>query len=259
MGKFSTILRAMRLEEWMDTLLIINISCIISLFFIGLSSEIAIKYIIFILYVFSLLMYGFSLNSYADKKEDASVGKNAEFIKLSKISALFLIFLSGTLTLTIPLAFGKIYLAIYNLLIFAITTAYSLKPIRLKERGLIGVLGSSLIRGALPFIIFAKVVNVPWALWIYLAIWMFLSEFIGDLIHHIDDFQNDERTNTKTWVQVIGLSKAKNILKYVLLIYFLYAWIALFIFNIWNGIFIAILITILNSQIYLEDLINSFL
>jgi 4-hydroxybenzoate polyprenyltransferase len=139
-----------------------------------------------------------------------------------------------------------------------LATAYSLKPLRFKERGIMGVFASALTHGVLPFLVFAYSINLSWIIGTYFFIFMALTEFIGDLIHHISDFDNDEVTRTKTWIKEIGIEKSRKILKAMLIVLFFYPFVS-FLFLKWEyGAIFAIVNFILAAHIYLEDLVGSF-
>ncbi|MBN2457983.1 UbiA family prenyltransferase [Candidatus Woesearchaeota archaeon] len=221
----------------------------------GLSKERIIIYLVFLVYIFFGLLYGFIINSFADKEDDVRTGKNMMFNTSSKKMIYSLVIISGIFTLIIPFLFFDMYIAFIGLAYLFFATFYSLKPLRFKERGLLGVIVSATTVGTLPFTMFIYIVHAPFILGIFLMFWLFLPAFISDVIHHIEDFNNDRLTRTDTWVQRIGLKKSYAVLRYSIYLMFVSCFFPLFLFNIYNGLLICLVLLTISVWNFLEDLL----
>jgi len=250
------LVNSLRINEWMDTVLIVSTSCILSIFFGPDIMANLRHYFVFMVYLISVLVYGFLVNSYADRKEDMAVGKNVVFSKLSKFWIISVVVISGGAFLVVPTLVSNLNVIFFNFFVFLVATFYSVRPVRLKERGLMGVIASASARGSLPFVIFIHIAKIPIIMGAYFLVWMFLSEFVGDILHHIIDYHNDVQTKTSTWITRMGLRRSKKILRIFLVVLFLYGFSALFLFELLVGIFFAVVMTIVTSHIYLEDLLG---
>jgi 4-hydroxybenzoate polyprenyltransferase len=244
------LLKATRLLEWADTLLFFCIACVAYTIYTGVFFDL---YFIMV-YVIASAIYGFGINSLADSKADRAVGKNKDFNRLSRKSTFIFIIISGLIILFMPFYLWGIYVGFYSIIIFFLINAYSVRPLRLKERGLIGIIVSSSCRGMLPLFILSFLMESHHNILLYLGIWLFLTEFVGDMIHHIGDYHNDILSKTDTWIQRIGMKKSRLVTKISLIVLFIYIIIPGFFGQ--SGSYIMILLTVATTHCYIEDLMH---
>ena len=153
-----------------------------------------------------LAIFANLLNDLTDRQEDllagksnGMVGRSPTFIVVAIISCLLPGFLAiGFLTKS-PLALG-IYVS--NWLVFM---AYSISPIRLKQRGLLGVLADAIGAHLLPslfavvWIAHASARSIP-LLWIILVgIWSLATGLRGIFWHQLNDLENDRVAEVNTF------------------------------------------------------------
>ncbi|MFB2920083.1 UbiA family prenyltransferase [Aerosakkonema funiforme] len=150
--------------------------------------------------------YASVINDLCDREEDRISGKANYFIGRSNLFRALVtiacivpgLIVSGLL-IQIPLALS-VYIG--NWLLF---TIYSLPPIRLKNRGFLGVLAMAVGESLVPQIFAVFVVahhtgeslSIVWL--ITLAIWAFASGLRSILWHQIFDFENDRRAGINTF------------------------------------------------------------
>ena len=98
-----------------------------------------------------------------------------------------------------------------------IATFYSLKPIRLKERGWVGLLFVVIAQRVLPtMLIFAAFNHLePTDVGIFTA-YIFFRGLSSDLNHQLEDYQQDITTGTETYAIQAGASRAKKAFRYAL-------------------------------------------
>ncbi|MFW5886586.1 MAG: UbiA family prenyltransferase [Bacteroidota bacterium] len=232
-----------------------NIACIVVLLFQEVTRESIVMYAFFLVYMSFVLIYGFMVNSFADLDEDRLAGKNRGFLDQSRGPKYLFLLLSGSFIILYP-AFQEPTLFIIGLLVFLLATFYSVRPIRFKERGLIGIIISAISVGPFPFLIFLLGIKASPLLSCFLVFWLFLAAFISDLIHQIEDYNNDRKTRTDTWVQRIGLKKSKLFLKYSLFLLFVFCILAPFIFTFHKGLLISGVLLVVSLQNFMEDLLT---
>lgn len=179
---------------------------------------------LFLLFVsiFSVAAYGHVFNDIFDIEQDAAIGKkNAMSVAppLWRISYCLFFIISGFIPLLL-LDSGAIstFLLIVN---YLLPTLYSVPHIRLKERGLPGILADALAAHTVPtlFIAFSlmseKTPSHRLILWIALSasIWGLFAGLRGIIVHQVLDRQNDRRANVMTFA---GVRRRKNLRRLVL-------------------------------------------
>lgn len=146
------------------------------------------------------------LNDFCDQEEDRISGKTNRMLgrsSLFKVIALVACIVPGLLAagllIQMPIALG-IYLGIW-----VVFTAYSVPPVRLKQRGFWGVLADAFGAHVLPqlfavtFIIYATGKTTP-TLWVlFISIWALASGLRGILWHQLIDFENDSTAQVNTF------------------------------------------------------------
>lgn len=167
-------------------------------------------------------IYAHLLNDLSDQDEDLIAGKSNGLLGRSKsfkiiaiTSCLFPGILAIGVLIKLPLA-----LAIYisNLLIFM---AYSIPPIRLKQRGILGVLadatGAHLLPNLFSVVWIAHVseqkIPLPWI--ILVGIWSLATGLRGIIWHQIKDIENDRLTGVNTFAVQTSIETLKGLGKWV--------------------------------------------
>jgi len=202
-----------RVQEWAYTLLFLLVMEIFILSVVDSRQINSWKFIINILYIIILYSYGFIINSYADRKDDHMVGKKVYLYLFNKSIIVSLIVISGILLFFIPFIFKSISIIFLGVIIFFLATFYSLKPIRLKERGLVGFLLLILTGLPLPFLFFVLIFDISCIHAMLFFGLLFLFSFVNEISHLVDDYNCDKRINTKTWALRIGKTRTKQIYK----------------------------------------------
>jgi hypothetical protein len=150
--------------------------------------------------------YANILNNWSDQEEDRLSSKPNFMLGRSHLFVAFVLtacilpglIISGLL-IQAPLVLG-VYLT--NWLVFA---AYSLPPLRFKERGFLGVLAIAVGEDLLPqtfavlLIIHDARKNLPEVWLVFIVIWALASGLRSILWHQILDFENDNRAGVNTF------------------------------------------------------------
>ena len=177
-----------------------------------------IDFFFFLLFSMFSTTYGYLINDLADKELDILHGKNNTFKDDSRIKASLIVLLFLALSIIFGLRFIKtpLFLSLWLGWGF-IATSYSLKPIRLKERGKGGLIFVVLAQRVLPtLIIFAAFKHYAWADVIVFTAYIFFRGLSSDLNHQLEDYHKDSVTKTDTYSVQAGLQKAQKILRFSL-------------------------------------------
>jgi len=187
------------------------------IFFIALRKELytpkfIMEFIVFLLFSSFCTTYGYLINDLGDKELDASHGKDNTFKSDSYLKAclIVLFFFLISVVFSFPFILNPFFLQVFIVWLL-ITTAYSIKPFRLKEKGKIGLIFVVIAQRGLPtlLIFFAfnyyEVIDI-----IIFTSYIFFRGLSSDLNHQLEDYKNDYITKTKTYAVETGFNKTKK-------------------------------------------------
>ena len=162
--------------------------------------------------IFALLILssGYALNSIGDRKHDLKAGKDNMPLgeKRTLAIAIFWIALSA-LSL---LMFETIEAQAVGVLCIFFAIAYSLRPLRLKESAVWGVIAPALAQRPLLFLIFAFQIRGIDATEAWLTGWLLLLGLFAIFSHQLRDFANDRKTGVRTFAVAAGKQDVKLLL-----------------------------------------------
>lgn len=169
--------------------------------------------VIFILFSTAMTGFGYLVNDLADIDLDRRHGKPNVFTNMSSRWAS----LVALLTLMIGSIFGLPFarqpsFAILWLLWVLVATSYSLPPLRLKERGLAGLVATVLAQQTLPtallFAAFGQLTTLGALVFLLYSTARGLS---SDTSHQIRDWPRDAGTGTRTFAVQYGRATAQSL------------------------------------------------
>ena len=165
------------------------------------------------------------LNDLADRDADAKAGKPNFALnrRPSMLLALALLFSALALVpwfVVLPLRLMTAGLLAFELALFL---AYSLPPVRLKDRGGLGVIADALYAHANPallaaftFALIGGVVDDALIPFIpVLGLWQLVLGLRNILLHQLLDLEHDEAAGTLTWVARLGIDRAERLLRVI--------------------------------------------
>ena len=163
--------------------------------------------------------FGYLSNSLADIRQDGGSGKGSVFSGWSTRRAQTAVLVAAGIAV-VPLVIGvDEHPAAFSSMVvsMAVAAAYSLPPLRLKERGVLGALSSSLAQRSLPALtIFCYFEAYSIALFVYCALTLVIGlRFI--LVHQVDDLAADQISGTRTLATRRGAEALKRVVTNVLL------------------------------------------
>jgi 4-hydroxybenzoate polyprenyltransferase len=172
-----------------------------------------------LLHVMGYASFGYLANSWADVREDENSGKGSVFSGWSSRRAVATV-VGAALVAVLPLlltANERGAALLFGVTSVAVAAAYSLRPIRLKERGLLGVVSSALAQRTLPTLTILSYfgsVTPPLALFTVLT-FVIGVRFI--LVHQADDFTADQITGTRTFATRVGIHQVEDLIVWLVL------------------------------------------
>ncbi|HLP50936.1 MAG TPA: hypothetical protein VK154_08630 [Chitinophagales bacterium] len=154
---------------------------------------------------------GYLLNDFFDREKDFKAGK--ENFLLGKpawlILLLFIVSISLLFLPWIKLPFDRFSLALIVAEVLLLL-AYSLPPIRLKERGMAGIITDSLYAHTVPVVLACYTFSLAAGYGlvvlpvILLVVWQSAMGVRNILIHQADDMELDKLSGSKNWVQQLS-------------------------------------------------------
>lgn len=173
------------------------------------------EFIIFFGFSVICTSYGYLVNDLGDRELDRLHGKDNTFTGDSPLKASFVVLLFLGFSIPFGLYFvKKDYFLLLWLVWFAISTSYSMEPIRLKERGKAGLLLVVMAQRVIPaLMIFSAFDFLGYNEFILLTIYIFFRGLSSDLNHQIEDYENDLKTSTGTFAVKTGDEKTRMLFR----------------------------------------------
>jgi 4-hydroxybenzoate polyprenyltransferase len=172
-----------------------------------------------VLAVLAKVQFSIQINDLSDRKEDQEAGKKRWGSALSKSAAVLVaaLFLTAGLAVVLLTARSLSTILAYSAAVL-LAVAYSLKPLRFKERGVLGLLVYTLSAVSI-------YVLVPWT-WLRAGFWplIVLAAAVGSdkwvqiHFHQVVDYHADIKTETRTYAVQAGLGRARSSLKWASLL-----------------------------------------
>lgn len=208
-GPVSRAARLLRLRDVWDKILHLAGCAALSWVHSGRTGASASALGLYVAGVAALIIGGYAVNDAADHDQDLRAGKNAGKAAVPKAHSLAaaVAFLSLGTVLVLAVANGTAAraLAIGTVLL---GVAYSVPPIRLKERGIWGVLAGAAAQRPALFLVWAATLGARAALAVVLSLWLFFIGAVGILGHQLLDRRRDRTGSVRTFVLRNGVRPA---------------------------------------------------
>lgn len=237
------LIKLIRVFEWVDKLQLNFIAAFIIIIYLSHPEQYLIQIIILGIYMISLESYGYVVNSYGDREQDAKVGKHPEALYFSDRQLHVMLTFLAVPSLALPLYFPDIRIRILGIVTFLLATFYSLKPVRLKERGGYGIFTAALTQRTLPFLLFIFLIPIHDSKIAYFLLgWLSLIGIAVIMTHQFFDFENDAKAGVNTWALRLGKRKTKCWIKIILSLMIVCILIPIFILPLYEGLAISLVI-----------------
>lgn len=176
-----------------------------------------------------ILMAGFASASFAsilddfmDLKQDMQCGKHTPIMRMSPNLRWIPLLVACCLLLCCAYLISNLTISVVCFLLIALVfLLYSVRPVRLKERGLLGVYSISLGEHLLPTLLACSLLCELTAMrcpliWLgVLCLWSFAFGLRGIIWHQLSDVENDRISSCRTAGIVLGTEKLSRIGEFV--------------------------------------------
>jgi 4-hydroxybenzoate polyprenyltransferase len=171
----------------------------------------------FSFFIFSMFSttYGYLINDLSDRDIDRLHGKANTFENdsISKATLIVILFFILSIFFVIPFYKKDLFLLLW-ICWFLVSTFYSLKPIRLKERGKAGLAFAVFGQRVLPaLIVFSAFGHWDWITVLVFTVYILFRGLSSDLNHQLEDFHKDISTGTTTFAVQTGVAKGQKLLR----------------------------------------------
>jgi 4-hydroxybenzoate polyprenyltransferase len=176
-----------------------------------------VRFAAWILFCAAFLAFGYGVNDFSDRDTDRRAGKGNAMDRLGpgKAVAWLLVVLGIGLAPLGPYLVDR-WLALMVASTYALALAYSLPPLRLKERGLAGLLACALAQRSLPLLVGAALFRrFDLNLWLFCALFALVG-LRWILLHQVLDAQFDEQARVHTFVLTAGTKFSLFLMKMVI-------------------------------------------
>jgi 4-hydroxybenzoate polyprenyltransferase len=250
----------LRVREWIEKIQVNFLAALILLIFLPLNQRFFYSLIVFGVYQSFLICYGYVINSYTDKEQDARAKKHPEVAYFSDLQLLTILSFLVLGALGIPLYLNDLKIKSIGLITFLLATFYSLKPIRFKERYILGLIIPALTQRPLLFLFFAFLIPCNEHLVFFLFGWLCFYGIIFIMTHQVFDYEKDKRAGVSTWALKVGKERAKKWTTFVCISMPIYTCLPVFIFPLYNGIAMSFILLAFTAQpiIYYKCYINRY-
>lgn len=231
LGRFHIFSKALRVTDWWSCKAIpfSALACVSYIHTYGYIEPFRMLYFsgLLLLSISGCAVFGMVLNDWCDRENDIKAGRPSIVGSLSLHQVLVFLCLS-LLLIFLPLVHlpGATAVAILAIVECILLAAYSVSPIRLKDRGGWGVMTDSLYAHVLPalaaWFAFSSITPRVSYLWmigssIILVIWQFPMGFRGLLGHQINDYAKDKDVGEQTLAVQIGVERSQEIIRLYLI------------------------------------------
>ncbi|MCP4122205.1 MAG: UbiA family prenyltransferase [Bacteroidetes bacterium] len=179
------------------------------------------RLVLLLVWMIGAAAFGHYINDIFDLKDDLVAGKTNSTKDHSKVKKIAVSTGLASLALTpwllLPCNRFNLSLVLIHLLIFLL---YSTPPIRLKERGIAGVVSDAVYAHVVPALVVVTTLwsgNIDAALIAMFIVWQFLIGCRNILNHQIDDHTNDLQSKTYTIATHHGVAIVGRLIKLVLI------------------------------------------
>lgn len=212
-----------RYQEWITSKIPLYVTCILlSIYQLveqGLISNDMVFDAFFLFAQICLLSsFGYAINSFSDKKSDKLTNKPNEFNLHSNAFGITFVAFNIICILVSSFCITSISYLYYLFLFLSIVSSwsYSCLPLRLKERGIFGLITASLAQRYFPVMLINSTIG-SWSTSLNLI--AILSLLIGlryISVHQIEDYGNDLKSDTLTYTVTKGINNIKFISRFFL-------------------------------------------
>lgn len=200
------IMKYLRVKEWYDSKIPMMISVFMYFYFLNTAQydegQFLVRFLGYFLYLAAFLAFSYLINDFSDMDVDRRAGKKKLILHVPKgivvLSMLGLV-LIGNIPFLILVHWNPVCILL-SWLIYFLGAAYSVKGIRFKEKGAIGLIECSVAQKCVPVLLIPFLVEVDPLLFTLWVVLLFVDGMRYIIIHQVIDLENDLKTGVSTYI-----------------------------------------------------------
>lgn len=188
------------------------------------TQQVLTEFCLLFLWMISAASFGYFVNDFSDIEEDNIAGKQNLAQTFHYYNRILIFFVLGIVTLAIQAAINPVTsipfgLSFLQLVLFVL---YSVRPVRLKDKFVLGAICDALYAHLLPAVIVftsaAKGIEPSTFtnLLALLSAWQLLQGIRNILLHHISDMKNDSKSSSNNLATRFGSDRLHKLSNYVI-------------------------------------------
>ncbi|MEE1086812.1 MAG: UbiA family prenyltransferase [Schaedlerella sp.] len=211
----SNVMKYFRVREWYDSKIPMMLSVFMYFYFLDPKQygveQFLYRFFSYFLYLAAFLAFSYLINDYSDMDIDRKAGKKKVILHVPKwmvVASMTGLILVGNLPLLVLVDWNTICILL-SIVIYFLGAAYSVKGLRFKEKGAIGLVECSIAQKCVPVLLVPFLVEVETVLFVIWMVLLFVDGMRYIIIHQVIDLENDLKTGVKTYISS-GKSLYKN-------------------------------------------------
>lgn len=177
-------------------------------------------FVLFAIFSFVFLSFGYLINDYSDREEDKLAGKVKVLFSVPDSLTVRILALQVILGMSLSwlMSDGDISVFLVAAFTYLLGASYSLPGLRLKQRGVLGLICSSFAQRGMLVVLAAFVFGMDPLLAADWAALSFLNGLRYIIIHQMIDLDNDRLTHTHTFAQSHSLANLRTAIRAILIV-----------------------------------------
>lgn len=202
------VLSFFRVKEWYDSKIPFAMAACLYLWSYQQAACRPAVYGAYFLFFFAYFAFNYLFNDFCDMESDQKAGKVKVVQKVRRpvvLAALGALAAVGTIPLWIVMRF-RVSCVVMSVAVYLLGMSYTAPGIRLKEKGVWGVIVSSFAQRNSPILMLAVIVGMKPSVFVLWMVLVFVNGLRYILIHQYIDRENDSISGTHTFVRDQSLS-----------------------------------------------------
>jgi hypothetical protein len=206
MRTLSGLARLTRIGSWLSSeFLLFGVVGIV----LGLPAPLYLSYLG---YAALVLSFGYGVNNYFDRWQDARAGKQFLYphdLPRGVVYSMLILCAVGALIVAfIYFRITGLLIAIVNLVL---ALSYSMPPVRLKERGWLALPAIGLAQFSLPLLVVLAIPSLS-SIQLGCILWLFVYGMVDVLLHQLEDLSRDQKASVDTFVRKANTGLTRTII-----------------------------------------------
>lgn len=200
------VLKYFRVKEWFDSKIPMMLSVFLYFYFLKPgqygSGQFFKNFFAYFIYLAAFLAFSYLINDFFDMDVDRMAGKKKVILHVPKqvvVLSMIGLILLGNIPL-LKVVEWNLWCVILSAVIYFLGAAYSVKGLRFKEKGAVGLIECSVAQKCMPVLLIPFFVEIHLTLFVIWMVLLFVDGMRYIVIHQVIDLENDIKTGVTTYI-----------------------------------------------------------